>query len=336
MTGQLLSQEEIDALMSGLSDGDLDVSMEEAIAEEQTSSLEFKSSELEKYDFLRRGVTKKEVFPALNFIYDRFAKSFRSALTILVEKEIEIDLASSKNIKYADFIAMLPLPTNMNVVVTENLKGFFIIIFDTKIIFSVLETMFGSISPSFTRIEGREFTRIEISVIKKLVDVVSVEMEKAWAPVYEIQCRYSRSEMNPNYITMVAKDETVNVCNLKIDVGEISGWIKICIPYSILDNIKGHLTTSPSREDADMREKWFNLLGSRTKEVSLDVAAILGSTKISLRECQKLMPRDVILLNRHAGDPVDIEVEGNPKFLGKIGASHGNKAVQFEGVATKT
>ena len=174
-----------------------------------------------------------------------------------MEKEIEVGVTPVQYVEYAEFIKTLPLPTNMNIVVTENLKGFFIVIFDAKMIFSVLETIFGSSSISAPKIEGREFTKIEFNVIKKLIDLVSVEMEKAWAPVYEIRCKYSRSEINPNYITMVAPEENVSLCEFSIEIGDITSWMKVCMPYGILETIKSYLMSTPSREDMEMREKWF-------------------------------------------------------------------------------
>ena len=106
-----------------------------------------------------------------------------------------------------ELVKTLPLPTNMNVVATENPKGFFIVVFDAKLIFSVLESIFGGSEISAQKVEGREFTRIEVNVIKKLIDIVCTEMEKAWNPVFQMACSYSRSEMNPNYVTMVAPEE---------------------------------------------------------------------------------------------------------------------------------
>lgn len=187
---QVLSQAEIDALLGGISEGAIDTA--ETI--EEVMTLPQEHAETKDFDFIKYTKGKKERLPALEFIYDRFSKSFRSALSLFLEKEIEVSVTPVQYVEYTEFIKTLPLPTNMNIVVTENLKGFFIIIFDAKMIFSVLETIFGSSTISAPKIEGREFTKIEFNVIKKLIDLVSLEMEKSWEPVYEVRCRYSRSE----------------------------------------------------------------------------------------------------------------------------------------------
>ena len=258
------------------------------------------------------------------------SKSLRSALTLFLEREVEINIAPTQYIEYGEFIKTLPLPTNMNIVITEHLKGFFIVIFDAKLIFCVLETVFGSNTITVPKIEGREFTKIEFNVIKKLVDVVCAEMEKAWEPVYRIRCRYSRSEINPNYITMVSLEETVVVCEFAIEVADVTSWMKICMPYGILESIKGYLISTPSREDMEMREKWLQKLRERVKEVPLDIKGILGKKKISVEEFLRIKRDSVILTDTSVDEPIDIEVGNKTKLRGKMGIYKGNKAVRIE------
>ena len=285
-------------------------------------------------DFIRYTKGKKEKLPALEFIYDRFSKSFRSALSLFMEKEIEVGVAPVQYVEYAEFIKTLPLPTNMNIVVTENLKGFFIVIFDAKMIFSVLETIFGSSSISAPKIEGREFTKIEFNVIKKLIDLVSVEMEKAWAPVYEINCKYSRSEINPNYITMVAPEENVSLCEFSIEIGDITSWMKVCMPYGVLETIKSYLMSTPSREDMEMREKWFMQLRERVLDVPLEIRALLGKKKMHIQEFMQITKDNIIAVDRYVNDPIDIAVYETTKFKGRMGIYKGNKAVKIEEMAS--
>lgn len=318
---QVLSQEEIDALLHGISEGEIETQKVEAPEEHK---------EAKSFDYIRYTRGKKERLPALDFIYDRFSKSFRSALSLFMEKEVEIDLQPIQYVGYEDFIKTLPLPTNMNIVVTENLKGFYIVIFDAKMIFSVLETVFGSTNITVPKIVGREFTKIEFNVIKKLIELVSAEMEKAWAPVYEIKCKYSRSEINPNYITMVAPEETVGITEFNIEIGDMTSWVKICMPYGILEPIKGYLMTTPSREDMEMREKWFGKLKASVLDVPIDVRAVLGRKKMPLEEFLNLSGGNVIVIDRYISDPVDIEVQQNVKFRGKMGIFKGNKAIRVE------
>jgi len=318
---QILSQDEIDALLKGISEGEIETQKEIPIEEH---------AEAKSIDFIQYTRGKKERLPALDFIYDRFSKSFRSALSLFVEKEVEISPEPMQYISYGDFIQTLPLPTNMNVVVTEKLKGFFIVIFDAKLIFSVLETIFGSANTTKPKVEGREFTKIEFNVIKKLINLVCVEMEKAWAPVYEISCKYSRSEINPNYITMITNEEVVNLCELTIELEGIKGWMKVCIPYGILETIKGYLLSTPSREDSDMREKWFMKLRERVQDVPLEVRAVLGKKRIALQEFLRLSEDNVIVIDKYVNDPVEIEIQTKSRIRGKLGIFKGNKAVRVE------
>jgi flagellar motor switch protein FliM len=318
---QILSQEEIDALLKGISEGEIET-QKEVVVEEQVETKSF------DYSQFTRG--KKERLPALDFIYDRFSKSLRSALSLFVEKEVEVNLGTLQNVPYGDFIKTVPLPTNMNIVVTEKLKGFFIVIFDAKLIFTVLETIFGSSTTTKQKVEGREFTRIEFNVIKKLIDLVCAEMEKAWSPVYEIVCKYSRSEINPNYITMISQEEAVNLCEVDIEIEDVKGWMKVCIPYGILESIKSYLTSTPSREDSDMREKWLGKLKERVSEVPLDIRAVLGRKKMALNDFINMTNENVIVIDQYVNDPIDVEIHGKRRIRGKLGIYKGNKAIRVE------
>lgn len=321
---QVLSQEEIDALLSGLSDGAIDV-------EQKAEEPDEPKKEVKTFDILQFTKSKKENLPALQFIYDRFSKSFQSALSLFLGRDVEIEQAPVHYIEYREFVKTLSLPTNMNVITTENLNGFFIVVFDAKIVFCVLESLFGGSDVSIPRIEGREFTKIELYVIKKLADIFSNEMEKAWMPVYEIKCKYSRSEMNPNYVTMVSQEEIVSICQFSFNIETVSGWMKICIPYGILETIKDYLTSTPSREGQEMRQKWIEKMKNEVMNVPLEVRVTLGKKRISLKDFLGAKEDSVIMVDRYVNDPVDIMIGGKTKLKGRLGILKGNKAVQIEG-----
>jgi flagellar motor switch protein FliM len=332
---QLLSQDEIDALLKGISDGDVETAKEPDESEVAAASAAAPSPSVERvktevFDFAKYTKGRKEKLSALEFISDRLSKSLRSALTLFLEREVDINVTPTQYVEYGEFIKTLPLPTNMNIVITDNLKGFFIVIFDAKLIFCVLETVFGSNTITVPKIEGREFTKIEFNVIKKLVDLVSVEMEKAWEPVYEIRCKYSRSEINPNYITMVSLEETVVILEFSIEIADVVSWMKICMPYGILETIKGYLVSTPSREDMEMRAKWFQKLQTAMSEVPLEMKAVLGKKKISVQEFLKIRKDSLIVTDTVVDEPINVSIMGVPKIRGKMGVYKGNKAVKVE------
>jgi flagellar motor switch protein FliM len=318
-------------LLKGISEGDVETAEEsppQAVLSTSGSSEERPKAEI--FDFAKYTKGRKERFSALEFISDRLSKSLRSALTLFLEREVDINVTPTQYIEYGEFTKTLPLPTNMNIVMTDNLKGFFITIFDAKLIFCVLETVFGSNTITVPKIEGREFTRIEFNVIKKLVDLVSIEMEKAWEPVYEIRCKYSRSEINPNYITMVSLEETVVILEFSIEIADVVSWMKICMPYGILETIKGYLISTPSREDLEMRAKWFQRLRTSVREVPLELRAILGKKKLSVHDFLKIRKDSVIITDTAVDDPIDITIRNQTKLRGKMGVYKGNKAVRIE------
>jgi len=324
---QLLSQDEIDALLKGISDGEIETAKE---GEPEAVAAAPERVNAEVFDFAKYTKGRKERLSALEFISDRLSKSLRSALTLFLEREVDINIAPTQYTEYGEFIKTLPLPTNMNIVITDNLKGFFIVIFDAKLIFCVLETVFGSNTITVPKIEGREFTKIEFNVIKKLVDLVSVEMEKAWEPVYEIRCKYSRSEINPNYITMVSQEETVVLLEFAIEIADVVSWMKICMPYGILETIKGYLISTPSREDMEMRAKWFQKLQGSVNEVPLELRAVLGKKKLTVQEFLKMKRDSVIITDSSVDEPIDLTIMDITKLRGRMGIWRGNKAVKIE------
>jgi flagellar motor switch protein FliM len=327
---QLLSQDEIDALLKGISDGDVETAKESELEAAAAFGEAPGRQNAQILDFSKYTKGRKERFSALEFISDRLSKSLRSALTLFLEREVEININPTQYIEYGEFIKTLPLPTNMNIIMTDNLKGFFIVIFDAKLIFCVLETVFGSNTITVPKIEGREFTKIEFNVIKKLVDLVSAEMEKAWEPVYKIGCKYSRSEINPNYITMVSLEETVVALEFSMEIADQVSWMKICMPYGVLETIKSCLVSTPSREDLEMRAKWFDNLRRSVREVPLELRAVLGKKKLSVEQFLKIRKNSVIVTNTAVDDPIDITIKDLPKLRGKIGIYKGNKAVRIE------
>jgi flagellar motor switch protein FliM len=319
---QVLSQDEIDALLKGISEDEVEIEPASAAAADV---------QVESFDFAKLTRGRKEKLPALNFVYDRFSKALSLALSLFLEREVEISFQPIQHIEYHDLIKSLPLPTNLNVVTTENLKGFFIVVFDANLIFSVLETIFGSGQITAPRTEMREFTRIEINVIRKLMDIVCSEMEKAWAPVFEIRCRYSRSEMNPNYITMVAPEEIVSLCEFSLTIEGIQSWMKVCVPYTILEPIKSYLISTPSREDREMRERWAIQMQERILDLPVELRAILGRKKIAVQEFLSLREGSILFIDRHADDPVTVMVNRQTKIAGRMGMYKGNKAVRISG-----
>jgi len=318
---QILSQDEIDALLKGISEGEIETEKELPLEEKV---------EIKPFSLLSIGKTKKEKLPGLEFVYDRFSKSFGSAFSLFLEKEIEISITTNKYIEYSQLLKTLPLPTNMNVITTENLKGFFIVIFDVSLIFAALEIVFGNPAIESAKVEGREFTKIEFRVVRKVIDLICVEMEKAWMPIFEIRCKYSRSEMNPNYITMISRDEVVHLVDFTIEIGGVKGWLKVVIPYGILETIKEYLIAAPSREDMEMREKWFHMLKSNLFGVPLELRVVLGKRKMALQDFLRFRERDLIFIDKHISDPVDIFIHDKRILKGSVGTYRGNMAVRIE------
>jgi flagellar motor switch protein FliM len=320
----ILSQEEVDALLRGISGGEI-----------ETSPAEIQDpSEVMTYDLTSQDRIIRGRMPTLEMTNEKFARMFRSTLSSLLRKVTSVSAISVDMVKFGEFLKTIPVPTSMHLFRLDPLRGSGLMIVESKIIFMLVDIIFGGSGKNTFKIEGREFTAIESNIIKKVVLSALGDMEKAWRPLAELSTTYQRSEINPQFAQLVSPTDVVVVSNFEIEVEYSSGIISICIPYATLEPIRDKLQAGYQSEQLEIDKTWINRFKTGLFTAGIDVTANLGHVQISTGEVMNLKKGDVIPLDRYVSDPLDIMIEGVPKFRGKPVTYRGSQAIQISNIIT--
>jgi flagellar motor switch protein FliM len=320
----ILSQEEVDALLRGISGGDIEI---------ETADLR-DLSDIITYDLTSQDRIFRGRMPTMEMTNAKFARMFRTTLSSLLRKVTSVSSVSIDMMKFGEFLKTIPVPTSMHLFKLEPLRGSGLMIVESKIIFMLVDIIFGGTGKSAFKIEGREFTAIESNIIKKVVLSALGDIEKAWQQLVELKIAYQRSEINPQFAQLVSPTDVVVVSNFEIEVEYSSGIISLCIPYATLEPIRDKLQAGYQSEQMEVDKTWTNRFKASLFSSKVDIAANLGKMEIHTGEVVNLKRGDVIMLDRYVTDPLDIYVEGVLKFRGKPVTYKGNQAIQISHVIT--
>ncbi|GAQ94220.1 flagellar motor switch protein FliM [Thermodesulfovibrio aggregans] len=318
---EILSQEEIDALLKGIAGGEVETETAET------------PSGIRPYDFTSQEKIVRGKMPSLDIINERLARSFRISLSSDIRKIVEIVNVNVNITKFYDFLRSVPFPSSLNIIKLEPLRGFSLVVFDAPMIFSLIEFYFGGSGKGYYKPEGREFTPIEQRIIHKVVMMFLEAMEEAWKPVFPVKPQYIRSEMNPQFVTIVTPVDVVIETEFKIEIETRECRIMVCIPYSSVEPIKEKLYSAflADRDEVDM--KWIGRLKSQIKQSPVKLEGVLGKVTIDFNTLLNLKAGDIITLQKRVDEDVDVLVEGVKKFRGKLGTFKGNYAIKITGEA---
>ncbi|MGC9045275.1 MAG: flagellar motor switch protein FliM [Thermodesulfovibrio sp.] len=318
---EILSQEEIDALLKGISGGEV-----------ETETAEVPSG-IRPYDFTSQEKIVRGRMPSLDIINERLARNFRIALSSDIRKIVEIVNVNVNITKFYDFLRSVPFPSSLNIIKLEPLRGFSLVVFDASMIFSLIEFYFGGSGKGYYKPEGREFTPIEQRIIHKVVMMFLESMEEAWKPVFPVKPQYIRSEMNPQFVTIVTPVDVVIETEFTLEIETRECKVMVCIPYSSVEPIKEKLYSAflADRDEIDM--KWIGRLKAQIKQCPVNVEAVLGKVTIDFKTLLELKVGDIVNLQKRIDEDMDLLVEGVPKFKGKLGTFKGNYAIKISGEA---
>ena len=317
-----LGQEEIDNLLRGLENGDIDTTPKEESLEE-VSILN-----LTNHDKMIRGR-----IPVLEVINDKIAKLSTNSLMNHIRKRIEFNPQSIDVMKFSEFTKILPVPTSIQVFKMEPLRGNGLVIIDAQLAFALIENFFGG-SVTSSKIEGREFTPIEQSVIKKVTQSVLSNIQEAWTPVHELHVELVRSEINPQFASVVPPAEVVIISRFEVEFDSTLGILTICIPYAMIEPIRSKLYTNFQSERLEIDHTWISQLKERIMEIPLEVCVPLGNAQITGNQLLRLEEGDIIMLDTEVTSLLPVQVDDITKFFGTAGVLRANKAVYIVKDAT--
>ncbi len=316
MAEDILSQEEVDALLRGVTGETEDAPSEEA------------AGGVRPYDIGRQERIVRGRMPTLELIHERFARLFRLGLYNFMRRTAEISINPIKVQKYSDFVRNLVVPTNLNVVHATPLRGTGLIILEPTLVFQVVDHLFGGSGQIHTRIEGRDFTPTEQRVIMRLLEVVFSEFEKAWAPVYPLKYEYVRSEMNTQFANICTPTEVVVTASFTIEFGNGGGDLYVCLPYSMLEPIRDMIYSSFQADRAESDLRWVRSMTKQVQGAKLELVATLAEASLTLRELMDLEVGDVISVN--IPETIQAGVDGIPVLDCKYGVANGRYALKVE------
>lgn len=306
--GAVLSQDEVNALMKGISTG--------AVETEQKSS---DPKGTKKFDFSSQDRIIRGRMPTLEIINERLSRSLRSSLTLSLGKVVDIVVISHKTIKFNDFMKGIPVPASFNILKFDPLRGHVMVVLDPNLVFMLVDMFFGGSGQTQVKVEGRDFTFVEQRIIRKIVEMIRVEMEKAWKPVVPVELAFIRTEVNPQFASIVPPSEIVIVVNIGVEMESFSGNIWFCLPYSTIEPIKDKLYAGFQSEQLEVDHMWVSRLKYALDKTYVQMKAELGRTTLKVKDVTNLKIGDVIVLNTDVKDEVFLKVEGINKFIGRPG-----------------
>jgi flagellar motor switch protein FliM len=317
---KILSQNEIDALLRGVEDGQVNTDKEAAEA-----------AGVVLYDFTNPNRSIRGRMPSLDMTNDHFCKSFRNTLTSVLRKVVEVSAKGVQMIRYGDFMKGLPVPSSLHVFKTNTLRGHALVVLESKLVFSLLDVFFGGSGRTSYKIEGRDFTAIESRFVQKIVTMVYGDFSKAWQSLGSLRIQHVRSEINPHFVSIVPTSELVLTLSFELELEKSIGTITFCIPYSLLDPIKDKLYAGFQSEPMEVDRAWMGSLLDCLKGAEVELSVELGERQMTVRDLLGLKVGDTIYLDKETSEPLLAKVEGIPKLVGKAGFYGKNKAIQIEG-----
>ena len=326
---QVLSQSEVDALLAAVSEGEIAASEDGGGGSGEGSSGVKDDRIVVAYDLTSQDRIIRGRLPQLDVIYEKFMRSFRVSLSSALRKIATLNHASTDFLKFGEFINTQPMPTCMSVLRFNALRGSVLLVIESKLAYALVDNFFGGADRPYTKIEGKDFTAIELQIIRKVVDLAIGDLEEAWASVEKIDCSFIRTEINPQFVGIVPPTDIVIASTFDVELENANGIITLVIPYATIEPIKQKLA-SGFQVESDQTDKklWTSTIMEQLLETEIEVKVDLGETEIDVEDLMKLNEGDVISLDQDATGEFDIQVEGVRKFKGFYGIHHGSVAVQ--------
>jgi len=327
---QVLSQSEVDALLMAVSEGEVAADgANGGGGDDRNDPGRTDERVVVSYDLTSQDRIIRGRLPQLDVIYEKFMRSFRVSLSSALRKMAALNHASTDFLKFGEFINTLPMPTCMSVLRFNALRGSALLVIESKLAYALVDSFFGGDDRPYTKIEGKDFTPIELSIVRKVVELAIDDLEQAWISVEPIDCSFVRTEVNPQFVGIVPPTDVVIASTFDVELENANGAITIVIPYATIEPIKQKLQSGFQMEsDQTDKKLWAGIIQEQLMETSVDLRVDLGYTEITLDELMGMKSGDVISLDQDANGEFDVQVEGARKFKGFYGVNHGSVAIQ--------
>ena len=317
MSADFLSQDEVDALLKGVS-GEAD----------EPEESEDTGSGVRPYNLGTQERIVRGRMPTLELVNERFARYLRIGLFNYMHRSAEISVGPIRVQKYSEFTRNLVVPTNLNLVAAKSLRGTALFVFDPSLVFLVVDNLFGGDGRFHTRVEGRDFTATEQRIIQGLLAVVFAEYSRSWKPVYDMNFEYIRSEMNSQFANIATPSEIVISTTFSLEFGGSSADMHICFPYSMIEPIRDLLYSTMQSDQLSSDRRWIIMLRKQLKNAEVEITAKLATTSVALRQILQMKVGDVIPLD--IPDTIIAMVDDVPLMECRYGKQDGQYALKIE------
>lgn len=314
----ILSQDEVDALLKGVEEGDVDTEPKAPPPQDITS-----------YDLTSQERIIRGRMPGLESVHERFAWLMRVRLSNFLKKFVAVSVQGINTIKFGELMKNIPLPSSINMFKMRPLKGHSLMIFEAPFVFAMVEYFFGGSRASHVKTEGRNFTAVEQRLISKILNMCLEEFEKSWKAICEIKTKFAGAETNPQFITILTPTDVIIKIEIHVELEDFTGKLHIGIPYATIEPIKEKLYSGISSDVEGMDNRWFNSIKELLKETHINLSVDIDRAELSIRDILKLKKGDIITLGRSVKDELILNVEGIPKFYCLPGVHNGSQAVKI-------
>ena len=314
MGADLLSQDEIDALLHGVDSGAVETEPPPA------------PGEARQYDFASQDRIVRGKLPTLEMINERFARTWRIGLFNLLRRSADLSVRGIDLIRFGEYMHSLQVPTNLNLVKMKPLRGTALVMYEPRLVYTTVDNFFGGNGKFHTRIEGREFTPTEMRVIQLLLKQTFADLVEAWAPVMPVEFEYMNSEVNPHFANIISPRDYIVVSRFHVELEGGGGELHVAIPYAMLEPIREQLDAGVQSDRIEKDESWTRAMHAQLQDAEVEVSTAIARRQISLRDLSCLRVGDIIPIDLLP--VVQVNVEQLPLFSGEFGTHNGRNAIK--------
>jgi flagellar motor switch protein FliM len=312
----LLSQDEIDALLHGVDDGDIE------------TEDNLPSGEAAAYDFSSQDRIVRGRMPTLEMINERFARHLRISLFNLMRRSADVSVNGVQIQKFSEYVHSLFVPSSLNMVRMKPMRGTALFTMEAKLVFILVDNFFGGDGRFHTKIEGREFTPTERRIIQIMLEQIFVDLKEAWSPVLPINFEYLDSEVNPALASIVGPSEVVVISSFNIELEGGGGQFHVTMPYAMLEPIREKLDAGVQSDRDDIDQRWVKALREETMSAEIPISALMVEKVIGLRDVLDMKEGDIIPID--LPEKVVVNAGGLPTFRASFGESRGYMALKIK------
>ncbi|AHC37104.1 flagellar motor switch protein FliM [Pseudomonas fluorescens] len=309
----LLSQDEIDALLHGVDDG---------LVQTETAA---EPGSVKSYDLTSQDRIVRGRMPTLEMINERFARYTRISMFNMLRRSADVAVGGVQVMKFGEYVHSLYVPTSLNLVKIKPLRGTALFILDAKLVFKLVDNFFGG-DGRHAKIEGREFTPTELRVVRMVLEQAFIDLKEAWQAIMEVNFEYINSEVNPAMANIVGPSEAIVVSTFHIELDGGGGDLHVTMPYSMIEPVREMLDAGFQSDLDDQDERWVKALREDLLDVDVPLSATVARRQLRLRDILHMQPGDVIPVE--LPEEMIMRANGVPSFKVKLGSHKGNLALQ--------